>query len=254
MSISPDLTFTYELTVRESGSLCVGVGRGRPAPFDSEPLVGLNPRFELSAGWLKLLPARGWKRLLPLHWFSDVDRLQSNIGGKERNLSSFSLFIGEALALVLRIGDKFTFSRDLNGDYHYKLMRNMEHLLSAGTVGPIDQKGPICVWQEFDRHPITPPENLKKQFPSWAFAQYLDFPKPFVTARLMEKLFQLFDGEEAEVAPYFVYLARSNKNVTPASFEFTPRAVHAAGRLDELSRSLIVDAGHQLLSHRLRLL
>jgi len=254
MSISPDLTFTYELTVGESGALCAGVGKGRAAMFNLEPLVGLSPHFELSAGWLKLLPAHGWKRLLPLHWFSDVDRLQPNIGGKERNLSSFSVFVGEALASVLRTGDKFMFSRDLNGDYNYTLTRNMEHLLSAGTVGPIDEKGPICVWQEFDRHPITPSENLKKQFPSWAIAQYLDFPKPFVTARLMEKLFQLSDGEEAEVVPYFVHLARSNKNVTPGSLEGTPRAVHAAGRLGELSRSLIVDAGHQLLSPRLRLL
>ena len=199
MAISPDLTFSYDLTVQESGRFCAGVGKGHPVMFGLEPLAGLNPRFELSEGWLTLVPPRGWKHSLPLHWFSDVDRQQLNFRSQKRNLSSFSVFVGEALGSVLRTGDEFKFSRDFNGDYRYKLVREMEPILGAGAVGTADEGGQLCVWQEFDRHPIQGFEDLQEQHPNLPIATHREVPQAFVTARLMRKLFHLSDGDEAEV-------------------------------------------------------
>jgi hypothetical protein len=56
-------------------------------------------------------------------------------------------------------------------------------------------------------------------------AEWINLPKPYVTARIKDQHFRLIDGEEAQVQPYYVFLARSNRNVPPLAFEFTPRAV-----------------------------
>jgi hypothetical protein len=65
------------------------------------------------------------------------------------------------------------------------------------------------------------------------------------TARVFQKLYRLLDDQGVRAHPYYMYLARSNPVVE--GFEFTPRAVHAAGRLDEPGKELIGDAARRLL-------
>ena len=78
--------------------------------------------------------------------------------------------------------------------------------------------------------------------------------KPYATARIQEQQFHLLDGQEVQIDPYYVFLARSNQKVPVIAFEFTPRAVHSAGRLDLLSKDQIIDAAQKLTRQHVRLL
>jgi hypothetical protein len=170
-----------------------------------------------------------------------------------RDFASFSLFVGDSLSSALRTGDDLKYSRDGGGDFRYSVERSSETVFSAGAVGMSDPGGPIAVWQEYDRQPNPYAESLGEQFPL-KVAEWIEVHKPYVTARIQERQFQLLDGEEALIDPYYVFLPRSNQNVPWVAFEGTPRAVHSAGRLDLLSKDQIIDAAHKLTTHRIRLL
>jgi hypothetical protein len=176
--------------------------------------------------------------------------------GLTRDLAACSVFVGEALGNALRIADAFEFSRNPGGDFDYRVARNSETILSAGSLGSVDSGGPIAVWQEHDRHPNRNAEDLKMKFPNWSIADWIDVPKPYVTARVKEQVFHLLDDEEAHIDQYCVFLARSNQQfVGPFTFEFARRAVHAAGRLDHsLRKELIIDAARRLSAPQVRLL
>jgi hypothetical protein len=174
--------------------------------------------------------------------------------GMTRDFASFSLFVGGSLSSALRTGDELKYSRDGNGDFRYCVERSSETVFSAGTVGRSDSGGPMAVWQEYDRHPNPNAESLKKQFPTLKAAEWIDVHKPYVTARIQEQQFHLLDGQEALIDPHYVFLARSNQKVRAIAFEFMPRAVHSAGRLDLLSKDQIIDAAHRLTSQHVRLL
>jgi hypothetical protein len=168
--------------------------------------------------------------------------------GLTRDLVSYSVFVGEALGSVLRMGDEFAFSRDLNGDFHYSLRRGSETILGAGSVGGRDSGGAMAVWQDYDRHPI--PQDPSIGVGEW----FLDVHKPYVTVRIHDQVFHLLDREDAKLDPYYVFLARSNKNLPPIAFEFAPRAVYSAGRVDEIGSKLICDAADRLISPKIRML
>jgi len=55
--------------------------------------------------------------------------------GLTRDLASHSVFVGEALGSVLRIGDEMEFLRDGNGHLAYSVRRRGETVLSAGAIG-----------------------------------------------------------------------------------------------------------------------
>jgi hypothetical protein len=166
--------------------------------------------------------------------------------GFTRDLASYSLLVGDSLSSALRAGDSLDFSRDANGDFRYSVVRNSETVLSAGTVGSSDPNGPIAVWQEYDRYPNPNADALKKKFPATQVAEWIRVHRTRVTARIREQEFQLTDGQEAHSDPYYIFLARSNAKVPPIAFEFTPRAVHAAGRLDVPTKDQIIDAARKL--------
>jgi hypothetical protein len=166
--------------------------------------------------------------------------------GMTRDLVSYSVFVGEGLGNVLRTGDQFNFSRDGNGDFRYSVVRNSETIFSAGSVDGADNGKPVAVWQEYDKHPNPNAEDLKKKMPGWPIAEWIDVHRPYVTARVKEQVFHLLDGQEVDLYPFYVFLARSNQKVPPIAFEFTPRAVHSAGRLDSLRKELFIDAALQL--------
>ncbi len=174
--------------------------------------------------------------------------------GLTRNLASFAVFVGEALGSVFRIGDEFKFSRDGNGDFRYSVVRNSEMVFSAGSVGRVDDGESIAVWQEYDRHPNPNAEALKKEFPNMRVAEWIDVHRPYASVRVKDQIFHLLDGQEVHIDPYYVFLARSNKNVPAIAFEFTPRAVHSAGCLGALGKELIIDATRQLTAPIVRLL
>jgi hypothetical protein len=85
-------------------------------------------------------------------------------------------------------------------------------------------------------------------------AEWVYVHKPYVTARIQEQQFHLSDGEEAQIDPYYVFLARSNEKVPAIAFEFTPRAVHCAGHLDVASKDQILEAATRLTRQNIRLL
>lgn len=174
--------------------------------------------------------------------------------GLTHDFASFSLFVGDSLSSALQSGDELKYSRDGNADFHYSVERNSETVFSAGTVGRSDPGGPMGVWQEYDHRPNPNAESMKKQFPTWKVAESIAVHRPYVTARIQEQHFHLLDGQEALIDLYFVFLARSNKNVPAMAFEFTPRAVHSAARLDVLGKSQIIDAAQQLTRQHVRLL
>ena len=174
--------------------------------------------------------------------------------GLNRDLASYSLFVGASLSSALRAGDQLHYSRDGNADFRYSVERNAEIVFSAGTVGSSDPGGPMAVWQEYDRYPNSNAETLKKKFPPENVAEWIHVHKEYVRARIHDQQFQLLDGQEARVDQCYIFLARSNRKVPPLSFEFTPRAVHAAGRLDVLSKDQIIDAAQKLLAPQVKLL
>jgi len=174
--------------------------------------------------------------------------------GLTRDFASFSLFVGDSLSGALRTGDELKYSRDGNADFRYSVERNSETVFSAGTVGSSDPGGPMAIWQEYDRHPNPNAETLKQKHPTFKVAEWIDVHKPYVTARIKEQQFHLLDGQEALIDLYYVFLARSNQKVPVIAFEFTPRAVHSAARLDLLSKDQIIDAAQKLTRQHNRLL
>jgi hypothetical protein len=184
----------------------------------------------------------------------DAMKAEVRLRGLIRDVASYSVFSGEALENVFRIGDEFRFSRDGNGDFYCSVRRNSETVFSAGSVGWMDYGGPIEIWQEHDRHPNPNVEALRKRMPNVRVAEFFDVHRPYVTVRLKGQTFQLLDGQEVFEDPYYVFLARSNRNVPHLAYEFTPRAVHSAGRLDLLDRDLIIDAARRLMAPKTRLL
>jgi hypothetical protein len=109
-----------------------------------------------------------------------------------------------------------------------------------------------AVWQETDHqpNPFANQPASKSKYPEMQPAESIQVHKAFVTARLKDKLFHLDDGDEASVAPYYVFLARSNKAVPVFAFEFFPRAVYSLGRSDLIERGMIKEAAAQLLARR----
>lgn len=174
--------------------------------------------------------------------------------GMRRDFASFSLFVGDTLSSALRTHDELKYSRNGSGDFHYSVERNSETVCSAGSVGWSDPGGSMAVWQEYDRHPNPNAEKLKEQHPTFRVAEWIDVHKPYVTARIQEQQFHLSDGEEAQIDPYYVFLARSNQKVPAIAFEFTPRAVYCAGDLDVVSNDQIIEAANRLTRQNIRLL
>ena len=314
MAIAPGLTFCYEFAVQDrSAGTVIGQGRGTPSYGTGAPLVGPEPRFELSAGWLTLYPTKGWTRSFLRGYFSDVERspltfqerlkqsseeegkvreeareivrqrgqkslgaLEMSLGAHElvrqlqiarqevrrrkgltRDLASYSVLVGGALAEALQAGDELKFSRDGGGDFRYSFSRGSETVFSAGSVEGADSGGTVAVWQEYDSYPNPQADALREQFkhqPNVKIAETLPVARPYVTARVKDQISQLEDGGEFQSGPYYIFLARSNKKVPALAFEFTPRAVHAAGRVDLVPKEMIVDAARQLLSPQTKLL
>jgi hypothetical protein len=255
-------------------------------------MLGPAPQFVLAEGWLTLLPSDHWTRSLPSRSFSDfiprrptdsdlasyledqknaikvavrngkidkdaLDRAMADANrrsGRMRDLVSYSLYVGEALGRVLRSGDELNFSRNGNGDFRYSVRRNLEPIFSAGSVAGIDDGSPFAVWQEYDKYPNPNAEALNAEIPGMPIAEWIHVHRPYVTARIHDQIFQLLDEEEAYVDPYYVYLARSNRNVPALVFEFIPRAVHAAGLMNEWGKEMIVDAARQLTAPKTRVL
>ena len=166
--------------------------------------------------------------------------------GMTRDLASYAVFVGEALGKVLRNGDELRFARDGGGDFRYSVRRKAEIVFSAGSVGSVDEGGPVAVWQEYDRLPNQNADALTAKFPDMRVAEWIYLHRPYVTARVRDQVFHLSDGEEVHAAPYYVFLARSNRNTPAFAVEFTPRAVHSLSSLDEPGQELIIDAARQL--------
>ena len=230
--------------------------------------------------------------MFPVHWFSDIDPEarrfdkagylrdeheamdkahqsghfnieaymaamdEANLrSGQGRKLVSYSLFVGEALDKALQIGDELFFLRDLGGRFGYWVERNGELTFSAGTAHRPDRGGPFAVWQEYDTYLNPNADKLKEQYkhqPSVRIAESFDVHKPYVSVRIKEKNFRLLDEQDAHVHPFYAFLARANQPCL--TFEFEPMAVHAAGRLDQVEKELIIDAAYQLTEPRTRLL
>jgi hypothetical protein len=125
MAIAPSLPFHYRFEASLSGD-----GYGTAVFAGTDGIAGPKPRFELHAGWLTLLPSEGWTEPLQLRHFSDqtqakfavpdfagnMKRLSEPPDPAElaraqveleermrynrltRNLTSYSLFVGEASA------------------------------------------------------------------------------------------------------------------------------------------------------------
>jgi hypothetical protein len=104
------------------------------------------------------------------------------------------------------------------------------------------------------KYPNPNAEALNAEIPGMPIAEWIHVHRPYVTARIHDQIFQLLDEEEAYVDPYYVYLARSNRNVPALVFEFIPRAVHAAGLMNEWGKEMIVDAARQLTAPKTRVL
>ncbi len=174
--------------------------------------------------------------------------------GMARDFASFSLFVGDTLSSALQTRDELKYSRNGSGDFYYSVERNSETVFSAGSVGRSDLGGSMAVWQEYDRRPNPDADRLKERHPTFSVAEWIYVPKPYVTARIQQQQFHLLDGQEAQIDRYYVFLARSNQEVPAIAFEFTPRAVHSAGRLDLLSKDQIIEAGQKLTGQNVRLL
>ena len=155
---------------------------------------------------------------------------------------------------MLRNGDNLLFSRDGSGDFSYRVVRGSETIFGAGTVPPTDGGGPIAIWQEHDQRPNPWAERANAEFTGWPVAETIPVRRPYITVRIQDQVFHLQDRQEVEIYPYYAYLARSNEKVPELAFEFTPRAVHAAGSLETVSKELIIDAARQLTRPQTRML
>src|ERR1017187_9793015 len=121
-----------------------------------------------------------------------------------------------------------------------------ETVLSAGAVGSVDGGGPISVWQEYELRPNPHVEAAKTRSPGMQLAEFIHAHKPYVTTRIKDKTFQLLDGQEVCIDPYYVFLARSNNNVRLLEGGSLFPALHAAGSLEAIEKDLIIDAARQL--------
>src|SRR5262245_14543774 len=196
--------------------------------------------------------AKDFKRFSKEHHAVQERLLRSR--GWTRDLASYALFVGDSLAAALQHGDALKYSRDGNGDYRYSVERGSETVFSAGTIAASDRGGAGAIWQQYDSYPNPHAEDLKKQLPAVMVAESISLHRPYVTARIHEQQFLLLDGDDALLEPYYIFLARSNQNVPALAFEFTSRAVHAAARLDVLTRDQIVDAARTLTRPHVRML
>lgn len=174
--------------------------------------------------------------------------------GRTRDLESYALYVGDSLAAALRAGDVLRYCRDGNGDYRYVVERGSDAVFSAGTVATADRGGAMAIWQEYDPYPNPHAESLKKRLPALRVAENIHVHRPYVTARIHEQRFLLLDGDHALLEPYYIFLARSNQDVPAIAFEFTPRAVHAAARLDVLTKDQIAAAARTLMEPVVRML
>jgi hypothetical protein len=287
--ISPNTTFRYTFSVAVDGGSCFGQGTGRAYSFGGIGLLGFNPRFELNAGWLTLFPTEKPAQKFPNHWFlsgreteSPDEELRNTLTLQSgavhvpgttpiawdrskaftahvpppwRELKSWALFVGDALESALSPGDALEVWRDGNRDVSYRAQRSQETILAAGAPNWEDDRGTCAVWQESDRHP-NPFENQPTSKPVHSHkrspAEWIRVHKTFVTARLKEEVFHLDDGNEASIAPYYVFLARSNKAVPVIAFKFFPRAVYSVGRSDLIEKGMIKDAAVRLIAPQTR--
>ena len=174
--------------------------------------------------------------------------------GRTRDLASYGLYVGDSLAAALRHGDVLRYSRDGNGDYRYSVERASDLIFSAGTVATVDRGGPMAIWQEYDAYPNQFAKEMKKQPTPFKVAESIHIHRPYVTARIGDRQFLLLDGDYALLEPYYIFLARSNQDVPAIAFEFTPRAVHAAARLDVLTKDQVADAARTLTAPMVRVL
>jgi hypothetical protein len=204
------------------------------------------------------------RRMAPTAPKDDVERFRKEqdaamarlqrLLGRTRDLASYALHVGDALAAALQDGDVLKYARDGNGDYHYGVQRGSDVVFSAGTVPWHDGGGAMAIWQHHDELPNPHADDLKKQYPHDRIAETIPVHRPYVNARIHDRHFLLLDGDEALLEPYYIFLARSNQDVPVLAFEFTPRAVHAAGRLDVLTREQIADAARALTRPQVRML
>ena len=204
----------------------------------------------LSGAWFTLMPTRAFERAFP----APAPRFSNDYSSTKRDLSSFSVLVGQALDKLLRVGDRLRIERDANGDFRYAVARDSEAILSVGSVAAADTEGAFGVWQEHDSYPNPNAEQLKRKFPQFSVAAEISVHREYVTARVNDQTFRLDDNDEVDVPPYFIFLARSNKNVPVPSFEFTPRAVHGAGRMDLLGKEWITAAAQQQTAVQIRML
>jgi hypothetical protein len=283
-------TFNYRFDVRASagGGPSGSEALGSAAGGSQQGKFGPKPRFELLAGWLALFPSEGCVLPLRLDHFSVDTRpkpaipaptnfaaffqLQSEppdpaalareqveleermrVASLWRNLTSFSLFVGEALHNLLETGDRLTFVRNGNGAFQYFVRRNAETIFSAGSVYAADTGETTAVWQEHEIIPTPEVDALRKQHPKRQFCDTIQLQKPYISVRIRDRFFQLIDGEQAQSDPYYVFLARSN-NRGGAITGYAPPAVHAAGRISDVSRELIADAAQQLTEPKTKIL
>ena len=192
-----------------------------------------------------------------------------------RDLASYGVLVGEPLERMLRIDDELKFSSDSWGNFAYSVRRTSETLFSVGSVGPIDEGGPFAVWQapeayaeyraEYDKEfakapPSSPDETAGSTNRQASIARaledserrqaFVDAHKAYVSARVYDRTFRLAAGQGVRVGPYYVFLVR--EDAVGCSLGSSPElAVHAAGRIDEVGRELIVeDAGYRLFAPR----
>jgi hypothetical protein len=210
--------------VGQTTGVSSGHGSGGADFGETEGLVGPKPRFELSVGWLTLFPTDGWTQSLPLFCFEGFVNLDMP---QMRDLKSYSLYVGEALQNTMRVADTFRFSLNRACEFSYSVARNSDTILRAGSVSKLDDGGRIAVWQERDR--------------------------PYVTARINDRVFHLVDGQDAEIDPHYVFLARLTQPRRGIGF-IPPQAVCSAGDLNLLRKELIRDAAHQLTAPKTKIL
>jgi len=267
--IGASCTCEYEFTVRESAPLHAGspnrtsaippdlcwTGRGSGGAYvgKAEGLVGPKPDFEICAGWLTLLPADGWTQSLPLALFSGQDSLATYDRMPQRDLKSFSVYIGEALARVMQAGDTLRVSRDQAGDFTYSLARKSQAILTAGSVESLDRGGAVAAWQEWDNRANPIFEKQKKLYhPGTRIAEFFQVAKPHVNVRILSQEFHLDVGQDAYLDPYYVFVARLH--YAGGIGTVASRAIYASGRLSDIGRELIGDAAQLLIRPATRML
>jgi hypothetical protein len=177
--------------------------------------------------------------------------------GRFRDLSSYSVCVGNTLEKVLRIGDELRFSAGPN--FTYSVRRNDDIILSAGNLGQPDDEGPFAIWQSRDTYPdwpkdlaVHPSSSTEALEQSRKIKEFADTHPVYASARIRDKQFRLTARQGAKLHPYYVFLARENWLIRLAGD--TSEAVHAAGRLDVLRITEIEDAALHLMMSKTMLL